>query len=64
MGLAYEFNHIPEPARKAGVEPSSPEGLKFLADFIFETWTANWRELPDKDWKEAQQQLHEHLSPR
>ncbi|KLO12216.1 FAD/NAD-binding domain-containing protein [Schizopora paradoxa] len=64
MGLAYEFNHIPEPAQKAGVEPSSPEGLKYLADFIFETWTANWRELPDKDWNEAQQLIQEHLSPR
>ena len=61
-GLAYEFNYTPESVLSAGVDPSSPEGLKLLSEFIFEQWSCHWGDMPDKDWERAKEKLHEVLS--
>jgi len=58
IGLAYEFNYVPEAILTAGVEMGSPEGLKLLSEFIYDSWSWHWRSMPEEDWLRAEQMLH------
>lgn len=61
-GLTYEFNHVPETVRAAGVEMGSPKGLELLSDFINDAWSFHWRSMPEDDWLRAEKMLHTMIS--
>ncbi len=62
VGLAYEFNYVPDTVRAAGVDMGSPEGLNLLSEFIYDSWSYHWRSMPEDDWLHAEQMLHTMVS--
>lgn len=53
-GNCYDFNHVPDSMREAGVGVESPEGLKLLSEAIYSAWSFNWTGTPEDEWLQAE----------